>query len=157
MSKLILHSFEKEKMHVFVTVMTDHKTLFGQTALGSSLRCTWVSPSNESGDLFPGFSLFMDFNKCDQATNDKTSEATAKKLADFIFGKMRMEKHKSKIQFCSDHAIRNGILEKMARFGVSELHSSWTLCGSHDGITINKRSSNESRENATYDDGKREF
>lgn len=139
--------------------MTDHKTIYEQTALGSLIRCTWIEKCQRDPKQieFSGFSLFFDMTVCDPTQHEKTAESTADKLVDLLFSRMKLEKHKSSLSFCSDQAIHNGIIEKMNERGLTDLENKWTLCGSHDSGTVFKRVGAEKKENIKHGDEESKF
>ena len=159
MSNLIIRGFKTHGLNLYVTVMTDHKTIHEKTALGTIIRSTWIEKCRKMPNQigFSGFSLFFDMALCDATQHDKTAESTADKLVDLLFSRMKLEKHKSSMSFCSDQAIQNGILTKMNQRGVHDLENKWTLCGSHDGGTIFKRAASEKKENIKHGDTKSKF
>ena len=156
---MIIRGFSTRDLHFYVTVMTDHKTIHEKTALGTIIRSTWLGKceKNPKKFHFNGFSIFFDMSLCDPTQHSKSADATADKLIDLLFSRMKLEKHKSSLSFCSDQAIQNGIIEKMNDKGMSDLENSWTLCGSHDGGTIFKRVGAEKKENIKHGDEESKF
>ena len=101
-------------------------------------------------------SVFLELLGCDPTKPDKTNLATARKLTDFISGKLQLDMYHDKINFASDHAISNSICKAMEKMDVYDLENKWRCCGTHTGNNVYKREKSNKEKRMLFNDTKGE-
>ena len=128
----------------------DHKYVHkaqGDT-LGILVRLTWLDKNKQ----FNGFNIFLSLEECDKFIGEKTCEATAHKLYDFLSKKMNLLDHMSKVTFTSDHAIYEGIEKYLNQLGIKNLANKFVICAAHNVMNVFKVTESEVNLNIEKED-----
>ena len=154
---------KKESLAAVCNIKTDHKSIFIPQGdnLGTLSRLTWMGPktqaNSKSENKFKSISCFMELDPCDPTKPDKGRKTVAKKMMEFVTQKMNLQGHLSKINFCTDHAIYEGIIKEFELLGFKNLQHRFTVCDSHTGVVEFKSTEESISKHVKKDDSQSKY
>ena len=99
----------------------------------------------------------MFLTKCDLTKSEKSVAETAKRIVQFLNGKMNMEKHMDINTFTSDHALYRTMNKCMKDEGFIDVELVWNVCAGHNAVNLCNATNDEFKENAKFKDTKSKF
>ena len=99
----------------------------------------------------------MFLQPCDRTKSEKTVAETAKRIVQFLKGKMNMKKHMDLNSFTSDHALYKKMNKCMKEEGFIDVELVWNVCTTHNAVNLCNATNAEFKENVKLKDTKSKF